>query len=332
MVKLKLLDATRKAIIDKSKKQIVSSYTQTDTFKTKLCKDQSTETEAEMTSSVRSKDGTCKKNLIDAFNYRLTCQVLVIVTTTRAVNTDKITTDSISTQTMMPRSSVSFKKFMDSRHSLQFTENEDEMEESMDHDDPGVELKRIEKRLTGGRKLSRQVSSKQYSNFDESADDVVIEATPRKTPKINKTEDSDSEFEDSIQDDLQPDVIKESVKRAKPSDTTFNSWHDLKSPAEKVELPRNYFSDGPTPWGNFQDLVLGRRFLNARLPSAPQRQFHSNMQQVSWSDSQAKVVNDLIREANALLDMFDQVAMLLGPDIKLHKVSGEFTSIFLKTY
>lgn len=54
-----------------------------------------------------------------------------------------------------------------------------------------------------------------------------------------------------------------------------------------------------------------------------------------------KIVSDLITEANALLEMFDQVAMLLGPgkiklkfiflnfdfsnwfsDIKLHNVSG----------
>lgn len=47
-MKLKLLDATRKAIIEKSKKQIVSSYTQTDTFKTKLCKDQSVENQSDL--------------------------------------------------------------------------------------------------------------------------------------------------------------------------------------------------------------------------------------------------------------------------------------------
>lgn len=42
VLKLKLLDATRKAIIDKSKstKQFVSSGMQTDNIKTKLCKDQ----------------------------------------------------------------------------------------------------------------------------------------------------------------------------------------------------------------------------------------------------------------------------------------------------
>lgn len=76
MVKLKLLDATRKAIIEKTKKQLVSSYAQTDSFKTKLCKDQSvenqndlinavdesTETDMELIAS-RAKDGTRETNL-----------------------------------------------------------------------------------------------------------------------------------------------------------------------------------------------------------------------------------------------------------------------------
>jgi hypothetical protein len=48
MVKLKLLDATRKAIIDKTKKTFASTQTQTDTFKTKLCKDQSVDNQSDM--------------------------------------------------------------------------------------------------------------------------------------------------------------------------------------------------------------------------------------------------------------------------------------------
>lgn len=35
-------------------------------------------------------------------------------------------------------------------------------------------------------------------------------------------------------------------------------------------------------------------------------------------------------EATALMDMFDQVAMLLGPDIKLSKVSGELNFLKIK--
>lgn len=70
-MKLKLLDATRKAIIDKTKKQFESSSTQTDTFKTKLCKDQSIENQNDLISlvdestetdiefvAIRAKDGT----------------------------------------------------------------------------------------------------------------------------------------------------------------------------------------------------------------------------------------------------------------------------------
>jgi hypothetical protein len=69
-------------------------------------------------------------------------------------------------------------------------------------------------------------------------------------------------------------------------------------------------------------LVLGTRFLNARLSPIPQRIYRPDTKQVTWSDTQKKIVNDLMNEANSLLEMFDQVALLLGPDIKLSNVSG----------
>lgn len=74
MVKLKLLDATRKAIIDKTNRPAKQTQsTQTDTIKTKLCKDQSvdnqqelvhpvdasTETDVEMV-AFKSSDGRCE--------------------------------------------------------------------------------------------------------------------------------------------------------------------------------------------------------------------------------------------------------------------------------
>lgn len=72
VTKLKLLDATRKAIMEKSKKQLTSSYCQTDTFKTKLCRDVETDTDDMLTTvdqasetdvelvAYKAKDGTCK--------------------------------------------------------------------------------------------------------------------------------------------------------------------------------------------------------------------------------------------------------------------------------
>lgn len=80
MVKLKLLDATRKAIIEKQKKQLVSSFVQTDPAKTKLCKDQSTENQLDLIRPIDkttdtefeflahlAKDGTrkCLQNIIE---------------------------------------------------------------------------------------------------------------------------------------------------------------------------------------------------------------------------------------------------------------------------
>jgi hypothetical protein len=74
MVKLKLLDATRKAVLDKTKKPMTSTAMQTDSIKTKLCKDQlidnqidlinpvdkETETDIELV-AMKSKDGVGKK-------------------------------------------------------------------------------------------------------------------------------------------------------------------------------------------------------------------------------------------------------------------------------
>ena len=72
-MKLKLLDATRKAIIDKTKKAFESASTQTDAIKTKLCKDVETETQFDDAASAdastetdvellsfKTKDGTCE--------------------------------------------------------------------------------------------------------------------------------------------------------------------------------------------------------------------------------------------------------------------------------
>lgn len=73
MVKLKLLDATRKAIIQK--KVLVSTAMQTDTIKTKLCKDQSVENQQDLVNpkdqqtetdlefvALKTKDGAGKLN------------------------------------------------------------------------------------------------------------------------------------------------------------------------------------------------------------------------------------------------------------------------------
>lgn len=54
-----------------------------------------------------------------------------------------------------------------------------------------------------------------------------------------------------------------------------------------------------------------------RLSPIPPRQPSIKKKTVSWSDSQQRAIVDLITEASALIDVFDQVSLLLGPHIKL---------------
>jgi hypothetical protein len=84
MVKLKLLDATRKAIIDKTNKPAKQSqYTQTDTIKTKLCRDVSVDNQSELVHPVdaqtetdvelvafKAADGRCKMTNFMVFKVK----------------------------------------------------------------------------------------------------------------------------------------------------------------------------------------------------------------------------------------------------------------------
>lgn len=234
------------------------------------------------------------------------------------MNTDVIATGSVSTQTMMPRSNVAFKRILEPKHKIQYDDEDNSNDDDSDY--ATQEIINIERRLKSKTKAKQIKPQKSIDIVIEDESDIIaIEKIFPETivPEKKERKGSDSEFEDSIQGDSDDEKMKS--KLAKLGSATFNSWHDLDFPREKVELPRSYFNDGPTPWSNFQDLALGQRFLNARLNGEFSR---SNMKTVAWSDSQLKIVGDLMKEANALLDMFDQVSMLLGPDIKLHKVSG----------
>lgn len=255
---------------------------------------------------------------------------LVIVSASVSINTDETPTNSISTQTVMPRSNVAFGHLTTNKHKIRYLDDEE------DESDSKMELKNIEDRFKTRSKLSRQ-KSKNIDIVIEDESDVIAIETFETILAGDKGETTDSEFEDSIHEE----IIIPRNKNVNTPGSTVNSWNGLNYPLEeKVELSKNYFSEGPTPWSNFQginyfllllspkkycnfiDLVLGTRFLNTRLSPVPMQTYRPDPKQVTWSDSQKKIMNDLMNEANSLLEMFDQVAMLLGPDIKLHNVSG----------
>lgn len=171
----------------------------------------------------------------------------MIVTASVAAMTDQIPTHCVSTQTVMPRSNVAFKQLTTPKHKIRYMPNEDD-----DEMDPENELHMIENRFKTKKKntkLSRQKSTNIDVVIEDESDVIAIE-TFETIPMDGNERNSDSEFEDSIQEEII--IPKAKKKTTKTSSATFNSWNDLDFPEEKVELPRNYFSEGPTPWSNFQ--------------------------------------------------------------------------------
>lgn len=51
------------------------------------------------------------------------------------------------------------------------------------------------------------------------------------------------------------------------------------------------------------------------LSPIPARRANFKRKSVTWSDAQHQAVSELMFEASALLDVFDNVAMLIGPDL-----------------
>lgn len=295
LVKLKLLEASRRARMKKP------AFTQTEPIKTKMLKDEmidtddliqsrnnATETEENFL-TFKTKDGECKFSLFSA--RQQTLHVLyflpVIITSTHGINTEKILTEAASTQTYMPRSQYGMKGFDD----------DDESADDENLDQPHRELRKIEKRFksfqTSDLKARSSVTLKK-----ETLEMISIEP-------MKKIEDlCDSGSDDSLHERYQPGFTKSKKKfPEQPFSTAF--------PLARGE-----------DWSSCQDMVLGQRFLNARFSSNAQRKSRQFMEHVTWNPPQLQAVTGLMNEANMLLEMFDQVAMLLGPDVKLHDVSG----------
>ena len=150
---------------------------------------------------------------------------------------------------------MSFKKFLEPKHSIQYTDEDDEEEISVQ-----LELDDIHERLERRRpsraiheKLERKQSMSVKSK--KARIPITLEDEDSNTVKLlssqtdsSQDKNSDSEFEDSIGDDDKPDIVRN--VQEKPNEDTFDSWQNMDFPTnhhDRPELPRAYFSDGPTP-------------------------------------------------------------------------------------
>lgn len=88
---------------------------------------------------------------------------------------------------------------------------------------------------------------------------------------------------------------------------------------ERPCLPRRTMTTSQTPWSDYREMLIGQRLANMRLSPLPPKRTTLKKKTVSWSDAQERAVTDLISEAAAMMDAFDQVSMLLGPNLQLNE-------------
>ncbi|XP_058840009.1 uncharacterized protein LOC131695490 [Topomyia yanbarensis] len=296
----------RARILDVSKRlRRVNASVQTDPIRTKLMKEASTDEQEDLIPMVDEEiltDGNLAIQQVGNF----------ILSHSVAQMTDVVPMSNVATQTAMPRSGVSFRRFLEAGEGDGIVpklvpEEDEDIKKSSSFE----ELQKIDAKI------------KQFFNSPE------LDAA--ELPEDNESTHSS----DSIKDQNTPDLLTGSSKDAVPNRSkfleppTFSSWQNLDFSDEESEqyvareLPRRTLGEGNQPWAEFKDLVIGSRLANMRLSPVQPRKPRPDKKTVTWSDTQHRAVSNLLHEATALVDMFDQVSMLLGPDIKLNAIQPQ---------
>uniref|UniRef100_A0A182QT67 Uncharacterized protein n=1 Tax=Anopheles farauti TaxID=69004 RepID=A0A182QT67_9DIPT len=296
-IKARLLEASKRM-------RRVNAVVQTDPVHTKLMKEASTDEQTDLIPMV-------DEAILTDGNLVMREVGNLILTHSVAQMTDGVETCDSGTQTAIPRSGISFRKFLDPLGG---------------HDQQPKTCKEQELQTESIK------SDEQMKTFFPSLEsNPVVE--PFATDPVEPC--SSQSGSDSIKEPNTPDLISATVE-GDPSPhramnlletPTFAAWQNLDFSDEESEsfvpreLPRRPIGEGDRPWAEFKDLVIGSRVANMRLsPVPPRRPRAPNQKTVTWSDRQHRAVSKLINEASALVDMFDHVSLLLGPDITLHKL------------
>ncbi|EAT45981.1 AAEL002814-PA [Aedes aegypti] len=283
----------------------VNASAQTDPVHTKLMKEVSTDEPKDLIPMVDEEILTDGNLVIrEIGNFILTHSV--------AQMTESVPTLDAATQTALPRSGISFRKFLDSGAG----------------DGPAPKVVIDEAPSEKGVETSS--SLEELIKMDEKIKQFFRTSDLEELENLDDMESSHSN--DSIKEQPTPDLLAGSSQDAAQHKSrfleppAFNSWQNLDFSDEESEhyvrreLPRRSIGEGNRPWAEFKDLVIGSRLANMRLSPIPPRRPRPNKKTVTWSDTQHRAVSDLLHEATALVDMFDHVSMLLGPDIKLHSI------------
>ncbi|XP_050069921.1 uncharacterized protein LOC126558030 [Anopheles maculipalpis] len=294
-IKARLLEASKRM-------RRVNAVVQTDPVHTKLMKEVSTDEQTDLIAMV-------DEEILTDGNLVIREVGNLILTHSVAQMTDGVEMCDSGTQTAIPRSGISFRKFLEP--------------------------------IAVGDGQSNPVANSFKLSTEEShldvdmATTITLESLGENFVNDPQEPSSSQSSSDSIKEPNTPDLISATVEGdPSPHRTatlletpTFAAWQNLDFSDEESEsyapreLPRRSIGEGNRPWAEFKDLVIGSRVANMRLsPIPPRRPRAPNQKTVTWSDRQHRAVSKLINEASALVDMFDHVSLLLGPDISLHKL------------
>ncbi|KAG4068361.1 hypothetical protein HA402_007881 [Bradysia odoriphaga] len=298
MLKAKILDATRRALLSQ---RIAHIWTQTDPIPTK-------EKQVETDGSV-----TIKKESPGGF----------ILTQTIGLSTDNILINNVATQTARPKTSLSFGTFPYGNNSVNestFGTVEDNILRNAHSLETQVQdIKRLEDKLWNKSEpdhVDNDIASEPKNEVnDESREVEFSDDSLSDNGKADFDGGSRKQSNDSY--DVQPDKNREKFLNA----PTLTSWTGFESNDDDEydlpQLPKQTISEGYAPWHNFKDILIGNRLANMHLSPLPPRRTNIKRKSVTWSDAQHQAVSELMFEATALLDVFDNVAMLIGPDLNV---------------
>lgn len=232
-----------------------------------------------------------------------------ILTNSVAVLTDLPLSEDAATQTALPRSEVDYRQFIQPDIEAIRREVDEICQESKTN---------REKQKLEIDNLLRQFKGTTQNITQESK--VVVDEDVSSVDSLEIVKDEQVQVNSRL-------ASYEATLPRRPNLNTYAQWANLEFPDKETppSLPRRTHTDGVAPWNNFKDMILGNRLGKMSLPpitAAPLQQEkvrtrigNNTKKSVTWSDTHQRAVNDLISEASNLIHMFDQISLLLGPNL-----------------
>lgn len=231
-----------------------------------------------------------------------------ILTNSVAVLTDLPLSEDAATQTALPRSEVDYRQFIEPDIEAIRREVDAICQESKtNREKQKLEINQLLKQLKG------------------TSEGVTEENKPVIDDDVASVDSLDVVRDEQVQMKSRLSSYEATLPR-RPHLNTYAQWTNLEFPDNEAppSLPRRTHTDGVAPWKNFKDVILGDRLGKMSLPpitAAPLQQEKirtrtgNAKKAVTWSDAHQYAVNELISEAANLIHVFDQISLLLGPNL-----------------